>query len=205
MNAQLLAISPGALEDEDALAFLGPASRAREAGLAALLVREPRLSDRAYLALCERLRAIYDGGLLLVHDRAHLATAVDADGLHLSWRGLPAEVARAQLPSGMLVGTSAHAGDDPAIHAASDHVLLGPVRPTPAKAGWKDPLGVEGFRRELARVGRPAWAVGGLRPEDCASLRAAGAAGIACIAGVWSAADPALAVAAYLRALEEAA
>ncbi|MEY2745091.1 MAG: carboxythiazole phosphate tautomerase, partial [Planctomycetota bacterium] len=166
MNATLLAISPGALEDEDALAFLAPASRARGAGLAAILVREPRLSDRAYLHLCERLRAIYDGGLLFVHDRPHLAAAVDADGVHLSWRGLPADVARAQLPSGMLVATSAHAGDDPAIHAASDHVLLGPVRPTPSKVGWKEPLGFDGLRRELARVGRPAWAVGGLRPQD---------------------------------------
>jgi thiamine-phosphate diphosphorylase len=205
MNARLLAISPGALEDEGALGFLAPAARARDAGLAALLVREPRLSDRAYLALCERLRALYDGGVLLVHDRPHLAAAVDADGVHLSWRGLPADVARAQLPSDLLVGTSAHAGDDPAIHAASDHVLLGPVRATPSKAGWKEPLGVDGLRREVLRVARPAWAVGGLRPEDCAPALAAGAAGVACIAGIWSAADPAAAVGAYLRALEEAA
>ncbi len=205
MNTALLAISPGVLEDEDAQAFLAPAARARAAGLGALLVREPRLSDRAYLALCERLRGVYDGALLLVHDRLHLAVAVDADGVQLSWRGLSAAVAREQLPRGMLVGTSAHAGDDPAIHAASDHVLVGPVRATPSKAGWKEPLGIDGFRRELARCGRPAWAVGGLGPEDCPQLRAAGAAGIACIAGIWSAPDAALAVAAYLRALEEAA
>lgn len=201
MNAALLAISPGGLQDEDATAFLGPAARARDAGLGALLVREPRLSERAYLALCERLRALYDGGLLLVHDRPHLAAAIDADGVHLSWRGLPGAVARAQLCEGMLLGTSAHAGDDPALHAKSDHVLLGPVHPTPSKVGLKEPLGVAGFRRELARIGRPAWAVGGLSPGHCAELRAAGAHGVACIAGIWGADDPGRAVAAYLRAL----
>ena len=36
MNARLLAISPGVLEDEDAQAFLAPAARARAAGLGAL-------------------------------------------------------------------------------------------------------------------------------------------------------------------------
>ena len=60
-----------------------------------------------------------------------------------------------------------------------------------------------GFQ-ELARAttsATPVWALGGLRPEDVAEARAAGAAGVAALGGVLGAADPAAATTAYLEAL----
>ena len=91
----LVALTPGDLERERIPAFLERLAGACSAGLPGLLVREPRLTDREWLALLEEVRSRRGAELWLgVHDRAHLVRAVEADGLHLGFRSLPPAVAR---------------------------------------------------------------------------------------------------------------
>ena len=200
MIPRLCAISPGVLRDTDAAAFLPRAAAAADAGLPALLLREPALSDKAYLRLAAALRELYAGRLLLLHDRPHLVAAAGADGVHLSFRGLPAAEVRDMLRAPLLVGTSAHAGDAPALHAAGDYCLLGPVRDTASKRGWKDPIGFDGLRREIARLAKPCLAVGGLGPAHAPAALEAGAAGVAALGGIWEAEGPGERVREYLAA-----
>jgi thiamine-phosphate pyrophosphorylase len=202
----LLALSPGTLRGSaDARAFAGAAVAALEAGLRGLLLREPLLSDRAFLELAEELaaaRARHEGAWLGVHDRAHAALAVGADGLHLGFRSLAPARARELVGERCALGASAHAGDEPAHLAPADYLFLGPVNDTPSKRGWKEPLGFDGFAAERARLERPVWAIGGLLPEHVARLRAADAAGVAVLGGIFGHPRPAERARAYLDALE---
>jgi thiamine-phosphate pyrophosphorylase len=205
---RLIALSPGTLVDGRPAAFLGAflgaLERALAAGLPGLLLREPRLSDRAYLELARTVlalqtpRAFWFG----VHDRAHLAGELGADALHLSFRSLrPAEL-RGWLAPGIALGLSTHAGDDARAWEGADYLFHGPLRAVPAKA---EPVGLEGLAR--ARAAAPArcavLALGGVQPADGPALRALGLHGVAALSGLLGAADPAQATHAYLAGLRE--
>lgn len=167
---------------------------ARAHGLRGVLVREPDLGDRATLELAIALRkALGDDGWVGLHDRVHLAAAAGADAVHVGFRSLSPREARALVPAHIAVGFSAHAGDALPARAESDYLVLGPVFDTPSKRGWKEPLGVEGFARELARDTRPTWALGGVDASNAEALLTRGAAGVAVARALLGAAEGELA------------
>ncbi len=201
---RLIALSPGELEAGDQAAFLVRLERALAAGLPGLLLREPRLADRAYLALGRavvELRASHPTLWLGVHDRAHLASELRADAVHLSFRSLlPAEL-RPWLDPRIALGLSTHAHDDPGAWGEADYLFHGPLHATPSKAGRLEPVGFAGLERALACAPRPLLALGGVRPADVPALRRLGVHGVAVRSGVLAAPDPARATRAYLEAL----
>ena len=70
-------------------------------------------------------------------------------------------------------------------------------RRTPGRAG-SGPAGIAHVR---AAVGLPLFAIGGVTAERVPEVIAAGAQGVAVLSGIWSAGDPAAAVAKYLGVL----
>jgi thiamine-phosphate pyrophosphorylase len=85
-----------------------------------------------------------------------------------------------------VIGVSTHgiAEVEAARRAGADYVTFGPVYPTPSKAGYGPPAGLDALRRAAA-VGLPVLALGGVTPErlpELAAAGAAGAAGIRCFA-----------------------
>lgn len=201
LPAGLLALTPGDLDAAGARAFVPRAAAAVKAGLAALLVRERLLSDRAALELAQRLRDVLGpAGWIGVHDRVHVALAAGADGAHLGFRSLPIAAARRALGSDLALGFSAHAGDEPARWEGADYLVFGPVRATPSKAGLLEPTGFAGLASACARARVPVFAIGGLEPADGPAVLAAGARGACVLRGVFGAADPGAAVRAYLAA-----
>jgi thiamine-phosphate pyrophosphorylase len=204
---RLIALTPGTLSVEGFGAFLAALERALEAGLPGVLLREPRLPDRAFLELGRevgRLRALRPALWLAVHDRAHLAVELGADALHLSFRSLrPAEL-RPWLDPHLALGLSTHAHDDPGPWAEADYLFHGPLHATPSKTGRLEPVGFAGLERALALARRPLFALGGVRPADAREARRLGAHGVAVLAGVFGAEDPARATSAYLESLGRA-
>ncbi len=202
---RLIALSPGDLAAEDAQArLLAPLERALEAGLPGLLLRETRLGDRAYLMLgraLDALRTRFPALWFGVHDRAHLAHELGADGLHLSFRSLRPHELRAWLAPGIALGLSTHAGDDPEDWRGADYLFHGPLHATPSKAGRLAPLGFEGLARARAAASCPLLALGGVQPEDLGELLRLGVHGAAVLSGVLGAPDPGRATRAYLAAL----
>lgn len=201
---RLIALSPGGLEMKDCRVFLGALERALAAGLPGLLLREPRLTDRAYLTLgreVARLRASHPGLWLAVHDRAHLARELAADALHLSFRSLRPTELRPWLDPRLVLGLSTHAHDDARAWAEVEYLFHGPLHATPSKAGRLEPLGFAGLERALALACRPLLALGGVMPGDVPRIRALGAHGVAVLSGILTARDPAQATHAYLEAL----
>jgi thiamine-phosphate pyrophosphorylase len=203
----LVAISPGDLGQNAAAAekrckaFARSLEKCRDAGLSALMLREPLLADRALLELALRARDVLGSDRwLCIHDRAHLVSAARADALHLGFQSLAPAAARTIVESDVAIGFSAHAGDELEAWRASDYILFGPVLYTPSKRGLKSPVGFEGLAAAVHEGRVPVWAIGGLKPEHAAEVRASGAHGVAVLSGIFGALDPAAACAEYVRA-----
>jgi thiamine-phosphate pyrophosphorylase len=105
---------------------------------------------------------------ILVNERADIAVAAGADGVHL-----PSAAPRRTLP-GLLVARSCHTLDE-VRSADADFVTFGPVFESPGKG---KPLGID-LLREACTLGKPVFALGGITEENAPSCVDAGAAGIA--------------------------
>jgi thiamine-phosphate pyrophosphorylase len=100
----------------------------------------------------------------------------------------------------MRIGASVHALADAkdAFAAGADWLLAGATYPTPSHPG-EAPAGIR-LVEELATVGLPVVAIGGVTAERVAEARRAGAAGVAAIRGIWDDPSPAAAVRRYVEA-----
>ncbi len=187
---------------EDLVATVTAALTFAPAGAVAVMLREKDLPGRALLALARRLRAVTaaTGAALLVNDRVDVALEAGADGVHLPAAGIPVAEARRRLGPERLVGVSTHGAAEVAAAAAAgaDYATFGPVFDTPSKRRYGPPPGLEALAA-AAREPLPLYGLGGVDPGNADAVRAAGAAGVACIRAVLAAADPAAAVAALLH------
>jgi thiamine-phosphate pyrophosphorylase len=145
------------------------------------------------LALALRTLTLAHEALFIINDHPALAIAADADGVHLGQDDLPPEVVRA-LPGfeGRLIGRSTHTLEEAkaAIHEGVDYIAVGPVYPTPTKAGR--PAVGTGLVSEVAAIAdRPFVAVGGIDHDNAAAVVGAGAPALAVVRAVYDAVDPA--------------
>jgi thiamine-phosphate pyrophosphorylase len=167
-------------------------------------IREKVLSmaDLWPLARDLRERCRQAGATFIVNDRADLALALDADGLHVGQGDLPAPAARRILRPGMILGVSTHDEDqvDRAVRDGADYVAVGSMFPTATKAGF-ELVGPELLRRVRPRVPAPLVAIGGIAPDNVAEVVEAGADAVAVISAVCAADDPEAATRQLLRRL----
>ena len=183
--------------------------RALEGGVRAVQLREKDLPGGELYALAVTLRRLTarHGARLLINDRADVALAAGADGVHLGVASIPPGEARRLLGRGALVGCSTHnLGELAAAEAGeADFVTFGPVYATPSKAAYGPPVGVEALRRACAAARIPVFALGGVGPENVPEILGAGAWGIGTISAVLAARDPGPAARELGRRLEEGA
>ena len=172
---------------------------AMEGGLRAVQLREKDLPGIELFRLAERMRALTAkrGARLLINDRADVALAVGADGVHLGTASIPASVARTLLGKGALIGCSTHNAEELSEAAAggADFVTFGPVYPTPSKAAYGPPVGVAALAGACRGASVPVFALGGVKAGNVAEVIGAGAFGIAMISEIVAAPDPRRAVA----------
>ncbi|HEX6941018.1 MAG TPA: thiamine phosphate synthase [Longimicrobiales bacterium] len=168
---------------------------ALEAGAPAVQLRDKDANGRALFEQAVRLRTLTArfGALLFVNDRLDVALAAGADGVHLGPADLPLAAARRVAPRPFLIGVST---DDPAAAAraaaeGADYIGCGAVFGTRSKAeAAAERIGPERVAAVAGAVPIPVVAIGGITPENAASLAGTGAAGIAVISAVMSAPDP---------------
>ena len=181
------------------------ADEAIRGGAPAVQVRIKGASDAAVLAECRRIVAAAQKAraMVIVNDRADIALAAGADGVHGGAHDLPVSVLRRLVGPDRLVGGTARDPDTALRHQAdgASYVGVGPVYATATKDGLPHPLGPAGVESVAAAVDIPVIAIAGITAARVPELLAAGAHGVAVIGAVAHAADPAAATAELLEAL----
>lgn len=140
----------------------------------------------ALLALCRQHRIP-----LLINDDVELALAIGADGVHLGQGDGGLIAARERLGSNAIIGVTCHAQISLARIAARDgasYVAFGAMFASATKPLAKPcPLAV--LTEARAELALPLVAIGGITPDNAASVIDAGAQAVAVIASLWQAPD----------------
>jgi thiamine-phosphate pyrophosphorylase len=155
------------------------------------------------LAQALATRAEQAAATFIVNDRADIAAAVGASGLHVGQDDLsPAEV-RPLLPPPALIGVSTHNRQQIEIACGQpvDYIAIGPVFSTRSKKNPDPVVGLEGVREAVTMAGKlPVVAIGGIAAETAPAVLAAGAASVAIISDLLVG-DPAARIRTYLALL----
>ncbi len=146
-------------------------------------LRERDLDARSLCRLVRRAieRAEGTGLRILVSDRADVARATGAAGVHLRADAPPAARVRALGPDGWTVGRSVHSVAEVRAHQDADYLLLGTVFATTSKPAGTPVGGLETVRAAVAASARPIVAIGGLTVARAATVVQSGASGVAAI------------------------
>ena len=205
-ECRLYLISPPAIDD--LAGFAATAIAAVQAGdVASFQLRLKEATDAqikaAAAAIFPPLQA--HGVACLVNDRPDLVTATGADGVHIGQSDMPYKSSRALVGPDAIIGVTCHGSRHLAMEAAergADYVAFGAFFPSTTK---QPPTMAEpellAWWQEMMEV--PCVAIGGITPDNCAPLIAAGADFLAVSAGVWAwHAGPVAAVEALTRACQ---
>jgi thiamine-phosphate pyrophosphorylase len=149
-------------------------------GIELIQIRERHLTARDLQTLAGEVLRLPNphGTRILINDRADVALATGASGVHLRGHSVAPSSIRAIAPAAFLVSVSCHSVEDVrrAADEGADIALLAPVYATPGKG---QPLGL-GPLNEAARAVRiPVLALGGITEQRIPECMEAGAAGVA--------------------------
>ena len=193
---------------EDARGFERLVESLLEAGVRMLQIRDkdlpvPVLAERARAAVEISRRRHPDGrALVVVNDRADVAAAVGADGVHTGADDLPLAMVRRVVGPRALLGRTAHdlAEARAAVLDGADCLGVGPCFPSHTKsfAAYAPPEFLTAVAREIAL---PAFAIGGITLERIDEIVALGYSRAAVASAVTGAADPGAAAAALIERL----
>jgi thiamine-phosphate pyrophosphorylase len=164
-----------------------------KAGLNLVQYREKNADDtvrlqraRQLCQLCHQYNALF-----ITNDRADIALAVGADGVHLGQQDIPIALARQILGSNKIIGRSTTNKEEmeKAIAEGADYIGVGPVYATPTKAG-KAPAGLEYVRYAAANSSIPWFAIGGIDVDHIAEVIDAGAERVAVVRAIVESQQP---------------
>ncbi len=147
-------------------------------------------------------RTLYETGLkirqltlkhevsFIVNDRLDIALAVDADGVHVGQKDLPAQIARKLIGPNKILGVSASSLEEAITGEkdSADYLGVGPVfeaRSTKSDSG--EPLGLKLIKEVREHCHIPVVAIGGINHANVKEVKDAGADAVAVISAVVSA------------------
>jgi len=163
------------------------------AGVRLIQLRDKHASSRQLYATCLELKELLrdSGCRLIVNDRADVARATDADGVHLGQDDLPVEMARRVLTSDKWIGCSTHSLCQviEADRSSADYIAFGPIFPTASKENPDPVVGLESLREARRVTRKPLVAIGGITLQNAPALLAVGADSVAVIGDLLNAPD----------------
>ena len=127
---------------------------------------------------------------VIVNDRADIALAAGAAGVHVGEADLPVAAVRRFAPADFIIGASLGSDGELPNAKDADYVGIGPVFGSDSKSDAGTAIGVDGFKRLAALVTHPAVAVGGITADRALQITVHGAVGVAVINAIFKTDDP---------------
>ncbi len=168
-----------------------------DAGVDCLQLREKKLPDREIFTLAERLAKIAHQRekIFIVNDRADIALACGADGVHLGQDDLPKLIAEKIINPNQIIGLSTHNIEqvEDAISLEPTYIAIGPAFKTATKP--TEPVaGLEFIESAIAKLNAaniPEVAIGGINLDNIEKLLSIGVRRIAICSAILSSENPA--------------
>ena len=181
-------------EDE----FLRRVEQGLKGGATLLQLREKDKSTLEYIELAEKVHELAKryNVPLIIDDRADVALAIDAEGVHVGTSDMPVAAARRLMGADKIVGATAKTVEraKEAYEAGADYLGVGAIYPTTTKV--KTILTSTDTLADICRaVPIPVNAIGGLNRDNIDILKGIPIAGICVVSAIMKADDPARAAA----------
>ena len=166
-----------------------------EAGVPILQYRDKTATDNQRLDRARALRELCDqhGTLFVINDDVLLARDTGANGVHTGQEDLPYLETRRLLGDEAIIGISCYNSLELALAAqsqGSDYIAFGAFFSTRTK-NLTVPAGLELLRHAKTELTIPVVAIGGITPENGATLVQAGADLLAVASSIYGSANPA--------------
>ena len=167
------------------------AEKLLEGGVDILQLRAKNVPKSIVAGLAEEIHALTAplGVPLILNDYPDLLRDVPGEGAHVGQDDLSVAEARAAAGRKVIIGKSTHslAQARAAAEEGADYIGFGPLFATPTKPG-RPAIGLDDIAAAHAAVSIPIFCIGGIKPDNLAAVRAAGAQRIV-IVSAWLQAD----------------
>jgi thiamine-phosphate pyrophosphorylase len=164
-----------------------------EAGVGMIQLRDKHLDGRDLVSRARSLVQRTRGSqtLCIVNDRADIAAAVGADGVHVGQEDLSVKDVRAIVGTQMLIGVSTHniGQARTAVLDGANYLGAGPTFASRTKS-FDDFAGLDYLREVSSEIRLPTFAIGGITAENLPSVMTAGIDRVAVGGAVVDADDP---------------
>lgn len=174
-------------------AFLSVVDKACAGGATIVQLREKNRTGKEYLDLAKKTKAVTDkyGIPLIIDDRADIALAADAAGVHVGQSDLPVYAARKIMGKEKIVGATAKTVEQAleAQRQGADYLGVGAMYPTTTKVitVLTKP---ETLRAICAAVDIKVNAIGGLNKDNLEIIKGIPVDGICAVSAIMKADDP---------------
>lgn len=189
MCKDIICVTNRALCQED---FLTRIERLAKTHPAAILLREKDLSETEYTKLADKVLCICNDHdvLCILHNFVNTAHTLQHTALHLPLPVLRS-LSEPERHSYRILGASCHSVADAkeAETLGCTYITAGHVFDTNCKQGLPG-RGLEFLRDVCSAVSIPVYGIGGICPENLASVRSAGAAGACIMSSAMTCEDP---------------
>jgi thiamine-phosphate pyrophosphorylase len=162
-------------------------------GVSLVQLREKHMPDMELYEEAKRALEVAqrNGVRLIINDRAEVALALRAPGIHLGQDDFSPKLMRALVLESAIIGYSTHNVDQAlaAVKLPIDYLAIGPIFQTTSKTDTSPVLGLDGLRAVRRAIGDfPLVAIGGITHTNARSVIEAGADSVAVISALLS--DP---------------
>jgi len=201
-NARLYLLIPA---DPDADHFAELVERFFSAGVDIVQLRDKHADDATLYRLSRRGAEVARryNKFFVVNDRADIAAAAGAQGVHVGQDELPVEAVRRVVGPDVMIGVSTHSLEQvrAAVLAGADCIGCGPTFASRTKS-FGDFPGLAFLRAASAETTLPAFAIGGIKDSNLSDVVETGIHGVAVSHAILAASDP-LAMATQMREMLE--
>ena len=175
------------------LSHAGQVERLAEGGATLIQLREKTASPREfYDAALEAMQIARSLGVrIIINDRADIAIAVGADGIHLGQSDFPPDSARALLGENRIIGYSTHSLKQALLADSEpvDYIAIGPMFQTVTKDNPHPVVDLSVLNQINRQTSKPLVAIGGITLDRAQSVMDAGADSVAVISDLLASGD----------------